>query len=222
MNLQTTTQNKTNTMSSTQLAEIIKFESKSSLNKKVRVMFQSKIDDSTIKSSLDSRGYVTDYHLPELESKMFVAKHDIEYLEIITTYWIKQSKPALLTQEQQVLAIAHQLIETTKQRDEAIKSKAYINDKRTATLMNKASQDSKKIKRLESQLQDTGSHKSLIAAKLPQRIDTELKPNVQTWRILKQISDKLKHDIIKVKDARYGEVNTYHIDVINSFKEGYL
>ena len=104
----------------------------------------------------------------------------------------------------------------------AEKTKAQINDKRTATLMNKASQDAKKIKKLESQLQDQGSYLSLIAADLPQRVDTEMRLNVQSWRLLKRISETLGCEIVKVKDPRYGEVNTYHIDVIEEFKHQYL
>lgn len=75
------------TMTSTQLADMLGFDSKSSINKAIRKMF----DDSKLESfkpSLDARGYVVDYHLPELESKMFVAKHDITYLETITQFWI--------------------------------------------------------------------------------------------------------------------------------------
>ena len=86
----------------------------------------------------------------------------------------------------------------------AEKTKAQINDKRTATLMNKASQDAKKIKKLESQLQDQGSYLSLIAADLPQRVDTEMRLNVQSWRLLKRISETLGCEIVKVKDPRYG------------------
>lgn len=104
----------------------------------------------------------------------------------------------------------------------AEKTKAQINDKRTATLMNKASQDAKKIKKLESQLQDQGSYLSLIAADLPQRVDTEMRSNVQSWRLLKRISETLGHEIVKVKDPRYGEANTYHVDVIEEFKHQYL
>ena len=104
----------------------------------------------------------------------------------------------------------------------AEKTKSQINDKRTATLMNKASQDAKKIKKLEIQLQDQGSYLSLIAADLPQRVDTEMRSNVQSWRLLKRISETLGHEIVKVKDPRYGEVNTYHVDVIEEFKHQYL
>lgn len=125
-------------------------------------------------------------------------------------------------QQDPALVLAHKVIEQAAQIERLEKTKAQINDKRTATLMNKASQDAKRIKKLESKLQDVGSYKSLIAANLPSRIDTEFKLNVQTWRILKQISEKLGHDIIKVKDERYGQVNTYHIDVIDEFMLEYM
>lgn len=101
-------------------------------------------------------------------------------------------------------------------------TKAQINDKRTATLMNKASQDAKRIKKLESQLQDVGTYQSLIAADLPQRTETELNPRAQTWRVLKKISDDLGLPPKKVKDERYGEVNTYHVSVIEKYKELYF
>lgn len=126
-----------------------------------------------------------------------------------------------LSQDQQLLQLAQGVIRLTQERDAAIKEKAYINDKRTATLMNKASQDAKRIKKLEDQLQDQGDYLSVIAADLPQRVDTELKPNIQSWRVLKEISNIMERDIKKTKDPRYGEVNTYHIDVIEAFKKQY-
>lgn len=85
----------TETMSSTQLAEMLGKE-KSYINREIKKMFQAKIDDAKITPSLDSRGYVIDYHLPELESKMFVAKKDINYLEKITRFWIDRNSIAQL------------------------------------------------------------------------------------------------------------------------------
>ncbi len=86
-------QNQQSTMSSTQLAEMLGFDTKSSINKAIRKVF----DDSRLESysEKDARGYVIEYHLPELESKMFVAKHDIQYLEEITQYWINKDKQQL-------------------------------------------------------------------------------------------------------------------------------
>jgi phage regulator Rha-like protein len=152
----------------------------------------------------------------------YSAKARIKVIKRWHTLEAAQSKPVALTQDDQLLQLAQGVIRLTAERDEAIKTKALINDKRTATLMNKASQDAKKIKKLESKLQNAGSHVSLMAAKLPQRIDTEYKSNVQVWRILKSISLSMGLDIVKVKDERYGEVNTYHVDVIEQFKGEYL
>ncbi len=163
------------------------------------------------------------YNLPKRECDLVVSGYSVKYrLKIIDRWHELELNIPQLTQDQQLLQLAEGVIRLTKERDEAIKTKAQINDKRTATLMNKASQDAKKIKKLESQLQHVGEYISLLAAKLPQRIDTEFKSNVQTWRVLKQISESLGHEIIKAKDERYGEVNTYHVDVIDVFKSEYL
>lgn len=77
------------TMSSADLALMLNFEKKE-INRKIKLMFVHKIDGGIISPSFDGRGYVDNYFLPELESKMFVAKHDIHYLEKITQYWIDQ------------------------------------------------------------------------------------------------------------------------------------
>lgn len=119
--------NNTPTMSSSQLAEMLGYEKKE-VNRKVREMFADKIDGGIIPPSLDSRGYVVEYHLPELESKMFVAKHDINYLEEITRFWINgtvlvppppQSKlewiQFSLEQEKQLIS-AQQQLEVTQKR----------------------------------------------------------------------------------------------------------
>ena len=75
------------TMTSTQLAEMLGYEKKE-INRKVKSMFSDKIEGGIISPTLRANNQVFDYNLPELESKMFVAKHDINYLEVITTYWI--------------------------------------------------------------------------------------------------------------------------------------
>lgn len=225
-----TNSNQIETMSSTQLAEMLHFESKSSLNRAIRNMFSSKIDDAVIASSMDSRGYVSEYYLPELESKMFVAKHDINYLEEVTQFWIdfknKPIKPQLPTNYLEAL---EKLIETEKEkiaisheRDEAIKTKAHISDKKTATAMNTASRLSKENKLLQSKLQDVGTYQSIIAAQLPERIETELNPKAQTWRVLLKFCKEMNLPPKKVKDSRFGEVNTYHVDVINRVIDCYL
>jgi len=80
-------------MSSTQLLELLHFSSKSSLNRAIRLMFKDEIDDAMLASSINANGTVNEYWLPEIESKMFVAKYDINYLRAITQFWIDRATP---------------------------------------------------------------------------------------------------------------------------------
>lgn len=77
-------------MTSTQLAEMLGM-GKTHVNRDIKKLFGSKIRSPTIRPTLRPNGQVMDYYLPELESKMFVAKKDINYLEKITQYWIDKS-----------------------------------------------------------------------------------------------------------------------------------
>lgn len=74
------------TMTSTQFCEMTG-RSKSDINKEIRRQFQGEIDEGIIRPSLDSRGYVTEYHLPETESIMLAAKLDKTYLRKISEFW---------------------------------------------------------------------------------------------------------------------------------------
>ena len=163
---------------------------------------------------------VTTYNVNERDSYVVVAQLSPEFTAYIVDEWQKRKIPQWMIELSPEAQIA--ISDLSKQRDEAIKTKAQINDKRTATLMNKASQDAKKIRKLESLMQDVGDYRSMRAERLPQRIDTEFKTYVQTWRVLKQISESLGHEIRKADDELYGSVNIYHVDVIEAFRQEYL
>ena len=166
----------------------------------------------------------TEYLLQKRDSLILVAQNCPEFTAAIVDRWQElenQYKPQLPDFTNPVEA-ARAWADAQERALIAEKTKAQINDKRTATIMGKLGHASKKIKALESQLQDTGDYRSLMAAGLPQRIDTEFKSNVQSWRVLKQISDELGREIRKVDDPRYGKVNTYHVDVLDKFKEDYM
>lgn len=81
------------TMSSIELADLLGYEKKE-VNKKIRAMFGEIKVRETFSPTLRANGQVDFYSLPELESKMFVAKYDIEYLETITQFWIDKGKSA--------------------------------------------------------------------------------------------------------------------------------
>ena len=88
------------------------------------------------------------------------------------TVWIEEQKYALqLEAEKERLALENKTLETeltevSEQRDKAIKTKAYINDKRTASLMGKVSGQSKKITKLEGELDTVNHQKALVESKL--------------------------------------------------------
>lgn len=95
------------------------------------------------------------------------------------TVWIEEQKYALqLEAEKERLVLENKTLETeltevSEQRDKAIKTateaiatKAYINDKRTASLMGKVSGQSKKITKLEGELDTANHQKALVESKL--------------------------------------------------------
>lgn len=86
--------NNKETMTSSQLSELLNYPKKE-INRKIKSMFSHKIVGGIISPTLRANSQVDEYNLPELESKMFVAKHDINYLEKITAYWINRTKPQL-------------------------------------------------------------------------------------------------------------------------------
>lgn len=124
--------------------------------------------------------------------------------------------------EDPVILLARQVLALDEENKRLAATKAQINDKRTATVMGRLGAATKKIKSLEVQLQDVGDYLSVTGAKLPQRVDTPLKDNVQSWRLLKQLSSDMRLPPKKVKDERYGEVLAYHVDVIELFKHKYI
>ncbi|MFH0259513.1 hypothetical protein ACGRH2_03515 [Vibrio barjaei] len=69
---------------------------KKEISKKIRLMFGDDKAREKFSPARDSQSRVDYYNLPELESKMFVAKHNLGYLEKITQFWIDRNKVAVL------------------------------------------------------------------------------------------------------------------------------
>jgi len=114
---------KNKTMSSTQLAELLGKEKKE-VNRLIRDMFATKIEGGEIPLTLRPNGQVLEYNLPEKESKMLVAKHDIDYLEQVIKFWIeKDSKPTLPQNFSQALRLAADLQEENEKQQKQIEVK---------------------------------------------------------------------------------------------------
>jgi hypothetical protein len=188
------------------------------------MMLQLEIDVSTFgriyKDSMNRNQ--TEYVLDRDQTDCLLTGYSAKARMAVIKRWKELESKPVLTHEQQVLMIATQLIETTKQRDEAIATKAQINDKRTATIMGRLGQATKKINKLESQVQDAGTYRSIKSEKLPKMIDTGGKKPRVNHSILKEISVNLGLDIVKIDDPLYGSVNGYHVEAFKELRKLYL
>lgn len=95
----------------------------------------------------------------------------------------------------------------TVERDQAIATKAYISDKKTATAMNTASIKSKENEKLKQQLDESMQYATI---KRMEKIHHGLKFN---WRALKSTSKEMGLPPIDVFDPNFDTVKAYHRDV---------
>ena len=126
-------------------------------------MVKDKFNDILVK--VETTG---SYNVQEQQTPSYIIEDKIRR----ATVWIEEQKHALqLEAEKERLALENKTLETeltevSEQRDKAIQTKAYINDKRTASLMGKVSGQSKKITKLEGELDTVNHQKALVESKL--------------------------------------------------------
>ena len=89
------------------------------------------------------------------------------------------------------------------ERDEAIKTKAYIGSKREATAMATASLKSKEVEKLKVKLDESKTYATIKKVE-------KLTGKEYNWRLLKAISEELNLPRPAVEDINYGEVKSYH------------
>lgn len=120
------------------------------------------------------------------------------------------SAPVQLLQD-----MVNRIATTEKQRDEAIRTKAQINNKKTATAMATAMHQKKRADKLEQEL---GKHVSWKCAKAIDWAAVVFAPSQAMWsqfgKYLKRLSDEMGINCEEVEDTRHGRVKAYHIDVI--------
>ena len=118
-----------------------------------------------------------------------------------------------------------------RQRDEAIRTKAWIGSKRESTCMNEVKRFKGENKRLSSENEDlrvqVGDGKECKAAKcIPWLRDIFVYANDKQWNtLLGQIGKQLKRiclsngfKIIRIPDSNHYEINAYDIRAIEIFK----
>lgn len=108
------------------------------------------------------------------------------------------------------------------QRDEAIRTKAYIGSKREATAMATASAAVRKVNALEDEL---GRGKLFRAVKAIDWLLDEFEPSKGMYSVvgkaLKKLSAELGYPVNKLIVPEFPDgINAYHVDVIATFREG--
>lgn len=122
--------------------------------------------------------------------------------------WAAEYKRAEAEKQQKLLA--------ESQRDEAIRTKAWIADRKTATAMNTASQFSKENDRLRTEIGDSKQWKQVKAiAWLPRMFHLSPAVYVALGKKLTKLSYELGYPIRTAPSSEFGTVNVYHVDVVN-------
>lgn len=168
--------------------------------------------------------------LPEREACLMAMSYSYELQAAVYDEWqrLRSGGHMLPTTYKEALVALVAEVEAKEQalleRDEAIRTKAQISDKKTASALGKLSGANRKIKKLEVENEDlkerigaVETYQTLITAGIESLIDIDGRRR-SVAHLMKKISEELGLEIKKVKDARYGEVNAYHIDVIAQFR----
>lgn len=138
--------NKPITMCSSELSDLLNMEKKE-VNRKVKDMFKSEIDGGEITPSYDERGYVSEFHLPEVESTMFVAKWHSPFLRKISEFWVnKKNKaaPQIPTNFAEALQLA---ADQAKQLELAAPKVAFVDNLVDRSVLMNATQVAQKHKK---------------------------------------------------------------------------
>lgn len=126
-------------------------------------------------------------------------------LKVIRAYDSNVSRPAELSR-MDILKLAMESeearIKAEAERDEAIRSKAQISDKKTATAMATASAKSKEVARLKHELGRNQVHATVKAVKNATGTEYD-------WRALKAYCKGAGLEARKVADEQYGSVKAW-------------
>lgn len=107
------------------------------------------------------------------------------------------------------------------ERDHAVKTKAYISDKKTATAMATASALSRKVNKLSEMIGDSKTYKQVKAVTwIPDYFNVKISATyAQIGKKLTSLSKTMEFDVKQIDHQEFGKVNIYHTDVIESFKK---
>lgn len=107
-----------------------------------------------------------------------------------------------------------------KERDEAIKTKAWIGSKREATAMATASKYLRENERLKEQIGDSKNYKQVRAISwLKDYFELSKVAYQQIGKKLNKLSKSLGYAVKEIEDSSYGTIKSYNVEVISAFKK---
>lgn len=148
------------------------------------------------------------YDLIERDTHLVVSGYSDEHRARVIDRWQElESKPVTVElTRMEILKIAmdaeREKLVAIEQRDEAIRTKAQISDKKTATAMATASAKSKEVVRLKHELGRNQVHATVKAVKNATGIEYD-------WRALKAYCKGAGLESRKVADEQYGSVKAW-------------
>lgn len=107
-----------------------------------------------------------------------------------------------------------------KERDEAIRTKAWIGSKREATAMATASKYSRENEKLKEQIGDSKNYKQVKAISwLKDYFKLSKIAYQQIGKKLNKLSKSLGFAVKELEDSNYGTIKSYNVEVISAFKK---
>ena len=200
------------TMSSRDIAELTGKEHKN-VCRVIRDLISDRILDAQLEPlKFEYRGQWFDYYeLSKRDSFVVVARLSPEFTAHIVDRWQELEQklnpvfnlPQDLPSALRALAdIYEQLQQAQFEREIAVKTKAHISDKKTATAMATASKAVQENQRLKDQIGQSKKNATLLAVE-------RLTSNTYTWQPLNKWCEAHGIKPQKVHDERYGKINTY-------------
>ena len=200
------------TMSSRVIAELTGKEHKN-VCRVIRDLILDHILDAQLEPlKFEYRGQWFDYYeLSKRDSFVVVARLSPEFTAHIVDRWQELEQqlnpvfnlPQDLPSALRALADTHEQLQQAQfEREIAVKTKAHISDKKTATAMATASNAVQENQRLKDRIGQSKKNATVLAVE-------RLTSNTYTWQPLNNWCKAHGVKPQKVHDERYGKVNTY-------------
>jgi len=200
------------TMSSRDIAELTGKEHKNVV-RTIKDLISAEILDAQLEPlKFEYRGQWFDYYeLSKRDSFVVVARLSPEFTAHIVDRWQELEQklnpvfnlPQDLPSALRALADTHEQLQQAQfEREIAVKTKAHISDKKTATAMATASNAVQENQRLKDQIGQSKKNATVLAVE-------RLTSKTYTWQPLNKWCKAHGVNPKKVIDGRYGKVNTY-------------